>query len=90
MARIKKSRKATGFIDNSGPSRSERLADPESYDSRRRRAQAEKKKNASVYEKQRQDSENSGENQATERKTRLADKIRKLNEDKKAQDESSD
>ena len=90
MARIKKSRKATGFIDNSGPSRSERLADPESYDSRRRRAQAEKKKNASVYEKQRQDSANSGENQSTERKTRLADKIRKLNEDKKAQDESSD
>ncbi len=90
MARIKKSRKATGFIDNSGPSRSERLADPESYDSRRRKAQAEKKKNASVYEKQRQDSASSGDNPSAERKTRLADKIRKLNEDKKVQDDSSD
>lgn len=86
MARIKKSRKATGFIDNSGPSRSEKLADPDSYDSRRRKAQAEKKKNASVYEKQRQNEADSAENQPVERKTRLADKIKKLNEDKSSDD----
>lgn len=86
MARIKKSRKATGFIDNSGPSRSEKLADPDSYDSRRRKAQAEKKKNASVYEKQRQNETDSAENKPTERKTRLADKIKKLNQDKNSDD----
>jgi hypothetical protein len=86
MARIKKSRKATGFIDNSGPSRSEKLADPDSYDSRRRKAQAEKKKNTSVYEKQRQNEAGSAENQPVERKTRLADKIKKLNEDKSSDD----
>jgi hypothetical protein len=87
MARIKKSRKAKGFIDNSGPSRSERLADPDSYDSRRRRAQAEKKKNSSVYEKQRQNGANSDDNQSAERKTRLADKIKKLNEEKQSEAE---
>ena len=87
MARIKKSRKATGFIDNSGPSRSEKLADPDSYDSRRRRAQAEKKKNTSVYEKQRQNSNNSDDNQPAERKTRLADKIKKLNAEKQGDEE---
>ncbi|WP_292950516.1 MULTISPECIES: hypothetical protein [unclassified Neptuniibacter] len=87
MARIKKSRKATGFIDNSGPSRSEKLADPDSYESRRRKAQAEKKKNASVYEKQRQNSDNSDDNQPAERKTRLADKIKKLNEEKQRDSE---
>ena len=36
MPRIKKSRKAKGFIDDRGPSRQERLADPDSYDSRKR------------------------------------------------------
>lgn len=86
MARIKKSRKATGFIDNSGPSRSERLADPDSYDSRRRRAQAEKKKNTSVYEKQRQNSDSS-DDQPAERKTRLADKIKKLHAEKQSDSE---
>ncbi len=83
MTRLKKSRKAKGFIDDSGPSRSERLADPESYDSRRRKAQAEKKKNKSVYQKQR-DAEKSQHTSAPEqkRKTRLSDKIRKLNQEK--------
>lgn len=87
MSRLKKSRKAKGFIDDSGPSRKERLADPESYDSRRRKSQEKKKKKPSVYEKLRQQEINaSGNETAAERKTRLAEKIKKLNQDKKEQD----
>ena len=83
MTRLRKSRKAKGFIDDSGPSRNERLADPDSYDSRRRKAKAEKKKNKSVFEKQREaEQSNSSNSQANDRKTRLADKIRKLNQEK--------
>lgn len=83
MTRLRKSRKAKGFIDDSGPSRNERLADPDSYDSRRRKAKAEKKKNKSVFEKQREAEQPDGSNaKANERKTRLADKIRKLNQEK--------
>lgn len=82
MARLKKSRKAKGFIPNEGPTRNERLADPDSYDSRRRKAKQEKKKNQSVYEKQRQADDGSSSQTQSERKTRLADKIRELNQSK--------
>ncbi|WP_415884968.1 hypothetical protein ACMXYO_09920 [Neptuniibacter sp. QD37_6] len=82
MARLKKSRKAKGFIPNEGPTRNERLADPDSYDSRRRKAKQEKKKNQSVFEKQRQADDNSASKKQPERKTRLADKIRELNKSK--------
>ena len=85
MPRIKKSRKAKGFIDDSGPSRQERLADPDSYDSRRRKALEKKKRPPSVYEKQKGSNEGSETEQA-QRKTRLADKIRKLNEEKTKED----
>jgi len=81
MSRLKKSRKAKGFIPNEGPTRNERLADPESYDSRRRKALGKKKKNVSVFEKQRQAEASGAEQQTPERKTRLADKIRKLNKE---------
>ncbi|WP_067868411.1 hypothetical protein [Neptuniibacter marinus] len=84
MARIKKSRKAKGFIDDSGPSRRERLADPDSYDSRRRKALEKKKRHQSVYEKKKAESEED-ENSQEQRKTRLADKIRKLNKEKAQQ-----
>ena len=83
MPRIKKSRKAKGFIDDSGPSRQERLADPESYDSRKRKALEEKKKkHKSVYEKQREAEKANKNNAQAERKTRLADKIRRINKEK--------
>lgn len=82
MTRLKKSRKAKGFIDDSGPSRQERLADPNSYDSRRRKAQEKKKKHTSAYEKQRQNEKTTDQTAATERKTRLAEKIKKLNASK--------
>ena len=88
MARIKKSRKATGFIDNSGPSRSEKLADPDSYDSRRRKAQEKKKRHQSVYEKQKEKGDDAAV--AEQPKTRLADKIRKLNEEKKEQEKEQE
>lgn len=89
MPRIKKSRKAKGFIDDSGPSRQERLADPESYDSRKRKALEEKKKkHKSVYEKQR-DAEKADKNKnaQSERKTRLADKIRRMNKEKEQKEQ---
>ena len=85
MARMKKSRKAKGFIDDRGPSRQERLADPDSYDSRKRKALEQKKKrHQSVYEKQRQEEleKKGSDGSKTERKTRLADKIRRLNKEK--------
>ncbi|MCP4596768.1 hypothetical protein [Neptuniibacter sp.] len=83
MTRLRKSRKAKGFIDNEGPSRNERLADPNSYESRRRKAQEKKKKHTSVYEKERQaEKNNASDDKTTERKTRLADKIKKLNKEK--------
>lgn len=78
MSRLKKSRKAKGFIPNEGQTRNERLADPDSYDSRRRKALGKKKKNLSTFEKQRQAEASEAEQQAPERKTRLADKIRNL------------
>ena len=81
MTRIKKSRKAKGFIDEEGPNRRERLADPESYDSRRRKAQQERKKHKSVYEKhQEAEAANAnGDKSGNQRQTRLSDKIRRLN-----------
>lgn len=84
MPRIKKSRKAKGFIDDRGPSRQERLADPDSYDSRKRKALDEKKKkHKSVYEKQREaEKDSKSDSSQTQRKTRLADKIRRINKDK--------
>ncbi|WP_286238887.1 hypothetical protein [Neptuniibacter halophilus] len=86
MTRLKKSRKAKGFIPSDTPSRRERLADPESYDSRRRKAQEKKKKHVSVYEKERQKEEAAAGQKPAERKTRLADKIKKLNQDKEQQE----
>lgn len=90
MPRIKKSRKAKGFIDDSGPSRQERLADPESYDSRKRKALEEKKKkHKSVYEKKREaEKADKNKNGQSERKTRLADKIRQLNKDKEQKEQN--
>lgn len=84
MPRIKKSRKAKGFIDDRGPSRQERLADPDSYDSRKRKAlDSKKKKHKSVYEKQREaDKIAKSATPQAERKTRLADKISRINKDK--------
>ena len=88
MTRAKKSRKAKGFIDDRGPSRKERLADPDSYDSRRRKSVEKRKKPKSVYEKHREQVESEeNTNAASKGKTRLADKIRRLNEAKQESDE---
>jgi hypothetical protein len=83
MSRLKKSRKAKGFIPSEEPSRRELRADPDSYDSRRRKAAENKKKNKSVFEKQREAEKNSNQQtDADKRKTRLQDKIRRLNKEK--------
>lgn len=81
MSRVKKKR--TGgqpVIWLDVPRRSEKLADPDSYESRKRKNQEKKKKVKSVYDKH-QDDQNQGERGSEQRKTRLADKIRKLKKD---------
>ncbi|MFW1676331.1 hypothetical protein ACFVYJ_00920 [Pontibacter sp. JAM-7] len=82
MTRLKKSRKATGFIDDTGPSRRERLADPESYESRRRKSQETRKKHKSLYEKHREAEQAASDQDESESgpQTRLAKKIRRLNQ----------
>ncbi len=90
MTRLKKSRKAKGFINDRGPSRRERLADPDSYDSRRRKSQQDRKKQKSVFDKHQEAEADQARNDQVgqARQTRLADKIRRLNETKS--EESSD
>ncbi len=81
MSRVKKKR--TGgqpVIWLDGPRRSEKLADPDSYESRKRKNLEKKKKVKSVFDKH-QDENSQGESDADQRKTRLSDKIRKLKKD---------
>ncbi|EXJ11254.1 hypothetical protein [Nitrincola nitratireducens] len=70
------------------PRKQERLADPESYESRRSKAIKERKKQASVYEKARLEAEKEGKAAAAGRRGAhntgpLADKIRRLNQQKR-------
>ncbi|WP_261840789.1 hypothetical protein [Aliamphritea ceti] len=78
MSRTKKKR--TGgqpVIWLDGPRRSEKLADPESYESRKRKNLDKKKKVKSVFEKHQDENSQEG-NGSEQRKTRLSDKIRKI------------
>lgn len=82
MSRIKKRRHTREWVEyaETGPSRRERLSDPDSYESRKRRALAEKKKQKSVYQKQlEKEQAGGGEQGGSHARGRLADKIRKLN-----------
>lgn len=86
MSRNKKRRHTSEWVeyDEAGPTRKERNADPESYDSRRRKGLAERKKVKSVFQKD-QDAKaaNKGKGQDNgHARGRLADKIRKLNAEK--------
>jgi len=84
MSRKKKTRSGGGqtvFID--APRRSEKLADPDSYESRKRKNLEQKKKQKSVYEKERAAAANATSTE--ERKTRLADKIRRLKQNEAEQ-----
>lgn len=77
MTRIKKKRTTPKPIFLDVPRRSEKLADPDSYESRKRRNQEQKKKHKSVYEKARE-AEQAAESDDQQRNTPLADKIRRL------------
>ena len=77
MTRIKKKRTTPKPIFLDVPRRSEKLADPDSYESRKRRNQEQKKKHKSVYEKARE-AELAAESDDQQRNTPLADKIRRL------------
>lgn len=77
MTRIKKKRTTPKPIFLDVPRRSEKLADPDSYESRKRRNQEQKKKHKSVYEKAREAEQSAGTDDQ-QRNTPLADKIRRL------------
>ena len=98
MTRIKKQRRmANKIVLDKTPKKQERLADPDSYESRKQRAQKLKKKHQSVEAKK----ANAKPTQtalardvaAGKRGERhggpLADKIRQYNAEKRAQDEQS-
>ncbi|MGB0467041.1 MAG: hypothetical protein ACPGF7_05820 [Pontibacterium sp.] len=89
MSRIKKRRGNTYQVlfEDTGPSKQERLDDPESYESRKRAALAKKKKPKSVYQKVLEEEKAAKDRKANNGpKGPLADKIRKLNAKKKQSD----
>ncbi len=94
MTRLKKQRRmANKIVLDKTPKKQERLADPDSYESRKQRALGKRKKHASVYEKARAtQSREQRDEEAGRRGTRhggpLAAKIRELNKTKQAADES--
>lgn len=89
MSRTKKRRHTREWVEyeETGPSRKKKLVDPESYESRKRKALADKKKNKTSYQKD-LDSKagDNGNKGGSHARGRLADKIRKLNAEKEKQD----
>ncbi len=87
MTRVKKKRSDANRIEwgETAPRRSEKLADPTSYESRKRRSLDNRKKQKSVYEKQLEKEEREARLKAQQpRGGRLAEKIRRLNREKAA------
>lgn len=86
MTRARKKRSDANRIEwgESAPRRSEKLADPGSYESRKKRALDKRKQQKSVYEKQREKEEREARvrEQQLPRGGRLAEKIRRLNREK--------
>ena len=90
MTRKKKTRSGGGqtvYIDV--PRRSEKLADPESYESRKRKNLDQKKKKKSVYQKAVEADQNNGSGQQ-QRETPLAEKIRRLKAEEQAKEKGSE
>jgi vacuolar-type H+-ATPase subunit I/STV1 len=92
MSRVKKKRSfVSQYILEQKPSKAEKLADEDSYESRRKKNNEKKKKHKSVYqrtleaEKASQEADNQ---QAPKQGGRLAEKIRKLNEQKEKQNDA--
>ncbi|WP_151704694.1 hypothetical protein [Nitrincola alkalilacustris] len=92
MTRIKKQRRAANLIVlDKTPKKKERLADPDSYESRKLKALVKRKKHKSVFQKaQEQKTREERDAEAGRRGGRalgpLADKIRKMNAKKKKQE----
>ncbi len=88
MTRLKKKRSDANRIEwgETAPRRSEKLADPGSYESRKRKSLDKRKKQKSVYEKQLEKEEREARLRAQQqpRGGRLAEKIRRLNREKNA------
>lgn len=87
MSRSKKKRTGLMTVLERKPSKKEFLEDPDSKESRKKKAMAEKKKPKSVYEKTRSEAEakKAAENQkAPEKGGRLAAKIKALHAEKNA------
>lgn len=89
MTRMKKKRRTVDMVilENT-PKKRERLADPDSYESRKHSALKKRKKQISVYEKARLEDEQKARNEAAGKRGSqqtgpLADKIRRLNAKKK-------
>jgi len=87
MSRVKKKRSdANIIIRENAPRRSEKLADPDSYESRKKRAQDKKRvTRKKVYEKELEKSKTGSGGKQQPNRGPLADKIRKLNAAKKEQ-----
>lgn len=89
MTREKKTRSMKGKIklDKGGPTKTDRLTDPQSYDSRKKKALKDSKKQRSVYQKEldkQKESGADGESGQAPKRGPLADKIRKLNAEKQS------
>lgn len=89
MTRKKKKRTSPKPIFLDVPRRSEKLADPDSYESRRRRNLDQKKKSKSVYEKARE-AEQNADSVEQQRETPLAEKIRRLKRAEEARQKDSE
>lgn len=86
MTRVKKKRSSANRIEwgESPQRRSEKLADPDSYESRKKRALEKRKRQKTVYEKHLEREAQEEGRHAQERLPRggrLAEKIRRLNRD---------
>ncbi|KAA0875380.1 hypothetical protein [Nitrincola tapanii] len=103
MTRIKKQRRAANLIVlDKTPKKKEKLADPESYESRKQAALKKRKKHLSVYEKTRLAQEQQRRNDEAGRRGAanlgpLAEKIRarnaeqeKIKQQQEAEDNSAD
>ncbi|WP_432694947.1 hypothetical protein ACQUQP_10330 [Marinobacterium sp. YM272] len=97
MTRKKKERRLGKFMPvlEQKPRKQERLADPDSKESRKKKAIRDRKKHLSVYEKaQATQSRVERDEEAGRKGTRhggpLAEKIRRINEAKKAKEEQEE
>lgn len=95
MTRLKKQRRmANKIVLDKTPKKQERLADPDSYESRKKRAQDKRKRHQSVFDKARENqTREQRDAEAGRRGTRhggpLADKIRRLNQAARDEDDTA-